>query len=132
MSGNLLGPFSLSSKNSRTCFALCMNDLTRTLPFHTHAQTAHINGVYYLSIPRHDPGEGALVLDDRLGQTLDIEVNEHELLIFDALSPHAPRHVTSTDLRIAINMEILVDRPDEVGARFAGLGVGGRRARGAS
>lgn len=113
-----LGPFTVRPDSSTTCWAYCNNAETKAPVMHHHLKSAHITGVYYLKIPRVSPLEGGLRFETRSGGIVRAGTAEDQLLVFDACTPHRPEQVSGHDLRIAINMELLVEDHRAVSRRF--------------
>lgn len=106
-----LGPYTISTQSSSRCWAYVSNRQDYRGGIHHHLHTATINGVYYLRMPHcstHAVNTGALRFFDPNGrQTLRIQPEEDDLLIFPASLLHEPEPIESDHFRIAINMELI-------------------------
>lgn len=72
---------------------------------HNHANTANINGVYYLNVPNARGGELEFY-DEFKNQLTIIKPCTNDLLIFDGKLNHRPLPCNSDEYRIALNIEI--------------------------
>lgn len=115
-----LGPFSISPHSSDRCWAYVSNRQDYRKGVHHHLHTATINGVYYLRVPTCSAlatQTGALCFfDDNEQQTLRLQPQEDDLLIFPSALLHEPEPIESDHYRIAINMEVICDSPVQWGS----------------
>lgn len=106
ISREIFGPFDLSTKHKHWCWANVYNKDSFRTNLHTHELTSTINGVFYLNVPKDiGPEEGGLLIAYEDQENIFLPDN-CELVIMPSWMGHGPQPHSSTENRIAINMEI--------------------------
>jgi hypothetical protein len=103
----VFGKLMLAPKNRSWCWANVYNKDSFRTNMHDHKGTCSINAIYYLKMPNgiaNNEGGLSLVQDEKLYGTF--QPDEGDLIIMPSYVPHEPQYHSSTDYRIAINMEI--------------------------
>jgi len=103
----VFGKLELAPKNRSWCWANVYNKDSFRTNMHDHKGTCSINAIYYLKMPGDildSEGGLSLVKDEKLFGIFQPE--EGDLIIMPSHVPHEPQYHSSTDYRIAINMEI--------------------------
>ena len=103
LSKELFGNFTITEKNTNTCWIYRSNKNDFNSVWHDHSCTSTINGVYYYQI-----GSNGIIFKSD-GKTRSYLPEQEELIIFPNYLIHKPEVTTSTNLRYSVNMEILTE-----------------------
>lgn len=106
IASDIFGPFNHSTLQKHWCWANVYNCDSFVTNMHNHETTCTINGVFYLNIPKDcESTEGGIKFLINGEEELYLP-DELELIIMPNCQEHSPQYHSSTDYRIAINMEI--------------------------
>ena len=107
---NLFGDVELSPIHKTWCWANVYNKDSFKTNAHNHIKTSSINAIYYLKMP-HDinDSEGGLNLYHPNSHVMQFQPDEGDLLIMPNNTVHEPLFHSSSDYRIAINMEMCTE-----------------------
>jgi hypothetical protein len=108
----LFGPLNIHADNSKKCWLYLTNENHYLGGIHNHTTTCMINGVYYFSIPKSNYYDGTISFYD--GNNTNIwtyKPREQDLIIFPGFLNHEPNQISTSQYRLAINMEIKCDWP---------------------
>ena len=107
---NLFGNVKLSPIHKAWCWANVYNKDSFKTNAHNHIHTSSINGIYYLKMPNDiSSDEGGLNLYLSDSKVIQFQPDEGDLLIMPNYAVHEPLFHSSTDYRIAINMEMCIE-----------------------
>lgn len=111
----IIGPFKPSVKQKHWCWANVYNGDKNNTNMHDHRPTSTINAVFYLNVPDDmQESEGALEIYND-GKIDKFFPENCDLIIMPSWMPHRPTDHSSSQYRIAINMEIsTIEKVDEL------------------
>lgn len=115
----LFSPFTLSTRQQHRCWANVYNtagycNAEYVSNMHHHLRTSSINGIFYLNVPTLDSSttEGGLKILHEEKEFIFLP-DSLDLVIMPSWMPHEPLIHSSSEYRIAINMEIATTEPSQ-------------------
>lgn len=107
---NIFGKMTHSCRHKHWCWANVYNKDNFKTNLHDHLATSSINAIFYLNMPEEIKSEegGLKFLNLRSKEFFIFYPSTFDLLIMPSYIPHEPLYHSSSQYRIAINMEISI------------------------
>lgn len=117
-SQRLFGPFTILPENSTQCWGVVTDNSSADFKsIHSHKKTSTINSVYYANIPMtssYEDGSISFYWPDaditNPHEVFCYKPRNNDLIIIPNYLKHDRNHCSSSEYRIAINMEIKCDK----------------------